>query len=218
MLPAAASADPPRLLLEFGAGPTIPVTTYFDVGVEDGFATVENSTHAALGLSLIIKGFTVRYGANFVHLGEFKREWPTTSLNKLNGVITSIGGNPLPKQESGQVNDEIVFHSLAVGYRFYFLDGRFQPYLPLEVGMVAVGGEPLEDKTLYGATLATGVGLDIQIWKAFFVGIAARYSFVITEAIPETALVGFTSNSPSFEHSVAMAHLISVTAQAQVRF
>ena len=208
-----------HLLLEVGAGATIPVTQYFSVQSEDGYAEAENGPHAGVGVGIVIKGFQLRYAASLIKLGVGKRRWPTSSLQKLNTFFQGLGQGPIPQQGSENLDATITFHTVTVGYRFDLTKTRWQPYIPLEIGGVfAMSGDVFDDKTLYGMTVGVGFGLDVQVYKAFYLGLAVRYNFVLTESIPEVALVGLTSDTPSFESAVAMAHLISVTLQTQVRF
>ena len=82
----------------------------------------------------------------------------------------------------------------------------------------AARGGIVDEKALYGLSLGTGFGVDVQLWKALWAGLALRYTFVMTEGYPETAILGFSSSEPSFEAAVAMEHLLGVTAQLQVRY
>lgn len=207
-----------RILVEVGPGVTIPLTRYFDVKADDSFVFVENSAHAAVNVSALFGGWTFRYAANMISLGHGERRWSTAFHGKLNNFLQNIGSQGLPQESQGELDDTVTFHSLSFGYRFYFTDTRWQPYVPLELGAVFATSETFGERTLYGLTASTGFGLDVQLWRWLYAGVAVRYNFVMTEGLPETALVGLTSDSPQFSNAVNMAHLISVTAQLQARY
>jgi hypothetical protein len=221
VLPYLALADGPggpRLLVEMGGGANIPLNRYVDLAADDGYIYAENSVHGNANIAVIFSGFTFRYAANVMNVGYYEEQIPSALHKTLNDTLGGLGLESIDAFSSGTLNQTLTFHTFCIGYRFYLTDSRWQPYIPLEVGAAVASGDALADKALYGATLATGLGLDVQLWGPLWAGLAVRYSFVITEGYPETAILGFSSSTPSFEAAVAMEHLLGVSAQLQVRY
>ena len=216
--PDAAADDSYRLLVEVGGGVNIPLNRYVDIETDDGYIFAENELHGNVNVALLIGGFSIRYAANVVNIGYYEERLPDSILTPLNQALNNMGEESIAKDTSGTLNETLTFHTLGLGYRFYFANGGFQPYLPIEVGAAIVSGDALGDKALYGISLGTGFGLDIHVAGFLWVGLAARYTFILTEPYPETALIGFSSEESTFEAAVAMEHLIGVTAQLQARF
>ena len=214
------AAEPPdyRVLLEVGGGVNVPATRYVDVETDDGYMFADNSLHGQFNAALLFGGFSFRYAANVVSVDYFEELLPEALHENLGTALSSLGAETPPRYQDGRINKTLSFHTFSIGYRFYFTSSRWQPYLPLEIGAAVVSGEALEDKALYGANLGTGFGVDVQLWGPLWAGLALRYTFVITEGYPETAIIGVTSSDPSFESAIAMAHLIGVSAQLQVRY
>lgn len=219
-LAGAACAEAPdyRVLLEVGGGVNVPATRYVDVSTDDGYMFADNSLHGQFSAALLFGGFSFRYAANVTNIDYYEERLPDGLHQQLGEVIAQLGGEAPPQESSGTVDQTLTFHTFDVGYRFYFTNTRWQPYLPVEFGATIVSGEALEDKALYGANVSTGVGVDVQLWGPLWAGLAVRYTFVITEGYPETAIIGVTSSDPSFESSIAMAHLIGASAQLQLRY
>lgn len=217
--------------LEFGAGASIPLSRYIDAESSRGHNTVENGIHASLNLSLLFDGWQFRYAANFISLGTQDFELPQDTFDRMNligeqvnRVFEAQGGQPpldeplLPaRRDRGDVNDSLVFHSLTFGYRFWLLRGRWQPYIPVEIGAAIVDSDVLS-RTLYGFTLASGIGLDVRIWRFLYAGLGVRYNFYLTETDQNIAGLGFLASENIFDSTVAMAHVIAVTAQIQGRY
>lgn len=207
-----------KLTVEFGLGSSIPLNRYVDVSGDDAMRRIDNTVHGALNLSVLFDGWTFHYSGNWVTLGRFKARLPQSYVDTYNQYAWEYGAETLDSNElSGDANDDVGFHSLTFGYRFYFAHGRFQPYLPLELGAVIVESDSLT-RTLFGGTASTGIGLDIRIWSFVYAGVSARYHFYVTETDGLSVGAGMMASSDLWDATVAMAHVISVTAQAQVRF
>lgn len=213
--------------LEFGPGISIPLTRYIDVSGKDGHNRIDNGVHASLNLSLLFGNWTFRYAANWITLGRQDLKIPGDIYQEYTAVQqflagTQLGGQlslpDLPNAESaGDLGSTMVFHQIEFGYRFYLLRGTWQPYIPLELGAVVVSSDQLS-RTIYGATASTGIGLDVNVWEFLYVGVAARYNFCITETDQALAVIGLVTSRNIYDSSIAMAHIVSITAHLQARY
>lgn len=215
--------------LEFGGGASIPLSKYIDVEGNDGRHVVENGPHGALNLALLFGNWQFRYAASWISLGRAEVRIPAgyvqdyrdvkQVVDNLPNAVTNILKVPaLPDVGvKRDVDDTLAFHSFTFGYRFYFLRGRWQPYMPLEIGAAVVTSDYLT-RTLYGLTLSTGVGLDVRLWEFLYAGLSVRYGFYLTETDQSIAAVGLAGGSDLFDSSVAMAHIIAASVQLQARY
>lgn len=205
--------------LEFGGGAAIPLARYIDAESPRGHNTIENGVHGALNLSILFDNWQFRYAANFVSLGVQDFSLPQSTFEEVNRVAEQLTGAPLlqAREAREDLGESLVFHSLTFGYRFYFLRGRWQPYLPLEIGATIVDSDVLS-RTLYGVTAASGIGLDVRIWRFLYAGLSVRYNFYLTETDQNIAGLGLVASEDIFESTVAMAHVIAITAQIQGRY
>lgn len=210
-LPSTASAED-RMAVEVGGGLGIPIGTYIDMAGTDSFHKVDNGLGGAINVALMFKGFTFRYASNWMSTSNGRLRLPDSIIQSVQQI-----GVTLPKETTYEPDGAIQLESAMIGYRFYLADGRFQPYIPLEVGAAFGSGGPLS-RTTYGATAATGVGLDIQVWKYFWAGLAVRYEFYLTESDSDAAILGLLATQDVVESAMSLAHYISITANLQARF
>ncbi len=79
----------------------------------------DNSLHGQFNAALLFGGFSFRYADNVTNIDYFEERLPEQLHQQLSQVIAQLGGDSVPKEASGTVNETITFHTLDLGYRFY---------------------------------------------------------------------------------------------------
>jgi len=214
--------------LEFGPGVSIPLTRYIDVSGDEGHHRVDNGVHAALNLSILFGNWQFRYAANWISLGtadidipdQFHQDYQDVQafLGEARPVVGDIVRLPeFPAVGKVDADSVLAFHSFTFGYRFYFLRGMWQPYVPVELGAVVVASDYLS-RTIFGFAAATGIGLDVNVWGPLYLGAQVRYHFYLTETDQSVAAIGLLAQGDIFDASVAFAHVIAATVHIQARY
>jgi hypothetical protein len=209
-----------QLTVEMGPGVSIPLSTYINAESPKGFNRLDNGLHAAFNLTVLFDSWSFRYQINWLGIDHSAYRLPDDSVQNLRlaGLLT---GNDelanLAQEGEASLDETLAFHSATFGYRFYLLRGTWQPYIPVDLGAVFVSGTPLS-RTLFGATLSAGFGLDVRLWRFLYAGLSVRYQFYITELDQNAGLAGFLASKDLYSSAYAMAHILSTTAHIQARF
>jgi len=209
-----------QLTVEAGPGVSIPLSRYISAESGEGFNRLDNSLHAAFNLTVLFDNWMFRYQINWLGIDHSAYRLPDDSLENLRLVGLLSGDDELanlPQEGEANLSETIAFHSVSFGYRFYLLRGRWQPYIPVDLGAVFVSGTPLS-RTLFGATASTGVGLDVRFWRNLYAGLALRYQFYVTELDQNAGLAGFLASKDLYSSTYAMAHILTTTLHIQARF
>jgi hypothetical protein len=99
-----------------------------------------------------------------------------------------------PADGSMVEHSELVAPGLSVDFKRYFFDGDLRPFIQLGAGIMAVKGPAPENEVLMRVLLNPGVGLDLRLTDALYVGVRSvmrtmlpSITFVATGELAVTA-------------------------------
>ena len=205
------------IALELGGGAAIPIGRFIDAQSGVGHNTVENGAAGSMDVSLLLGGFTLRWSSSWITLGRQDILVSENIQKQINDFREQLGLAPIEREKSAELDGAAHFGALAAGYRFTILSGRWQPYVPLELGIAVVESESLS-RSLYGLTAGTGLGLDVRAWDRLWVGVAVRYQVFVTEADQSMAALGLVATEDAVASSLAVLHLVTTSLHVQVRY
>jgi hypothetical protein len=182
--------------------------------------------------SLLINNFTIRTAVSVQKFSSVRLA--DLAIARLNGQDLP---DPLPniylknllgfKGGEADITDSetMVLARVTLGYRFYLLEGRFRPYVPLGFGMaiVHIGGG---GGTYYGPAAHLGFAAEYRLGERIDLGLAAQYEwmgFVLPENFQPSAAKGalaasVSSGRSAFSAFLKSAHTVQIGVTTTFRF
>jgi len=116
---------------------------------------------------------------------------------------------PSPQQVALPATPTLTELRLTLGYRFYLLEHRFRPYLPMGIGPVLA---LFDGSANYGLDLHTGLGAEYRVAEHVDLGLAVQYEWmgiVLPASFQPAAATQGVATQVSSGHSVLGAFLKS---------
>ncbi|MCC6750336.1 MAG: hypothetical protein IT371_21910 [Deltaproteobacteria bacterium] len=181
-----------------------------------------------LGLTLMINNFTLRSAIAV-------QKWSSASSTRFS--VTKVAGQKTPELvqnlyvgtwDTGAIDissDSPTFITtrFALGYRWYLLDTRLRPYVPVGFGMAML---IMEGEANFGLNFYTGAGLEFRVTKHLDLGVAALYEWVgifLPENFQASAAQGSIAKAASsgnsvFEAFIQSSHTLQLALTSTYRF
>ena len=192
----------------------------------------ENDPGFALGLSLLLSDWEIRYNFQMHNWGKLTIDAFNLRLSQdpslLDNVffeVRDLGLQPIVIEDADELDLSPIFvHRIMLGYRFYVLDyWVIKPYIPVALGFVYMHGDTFDNTP--GGAFEMGLGAEYRFNDHIGVSLAFRYAANIMKnpAIAVSGLQGQAvqagaGGSGLFETAIEVFQTVTLSANAIYRF